>query len=38
MTSGMMLRAASRLTGSAAMAASVVPSSAIDSVSPSALR
>ena len=33
-----MFRAASRLTGSAATAAMVVPSSAIDSVSPSAAR
>ena len=35
---GMMLRAASRLTGNASTAASVVPSSAIDRVSPSAER
>jgi hypothetical protein len=35
---GTMLRAASRLTGSASTAASVVPSSAIESVSPNALR
>ena len=35
---GMMLRAASRLNGSAATAAMVVPSSAIDRVSPSAER
>ena len=35
---GTMFRAASRLTGSASTAASVVPSSAIDSVSPSADR
>ena len=33
-----MLRAANRLTGSAMIAASVVPSSAIDSVSPSDFR
>ncbi len=36
--SGTMLRAANRLTGSAAIAASVVPSNAIDKVSPSAFR